>query len=206
MKKLTVIVTVFNRLDYTKRTLDSLFATCPSNTQYIIVDNNSEGEQMREYLGGLEDLNKHSIHRLNQNLGWGGAVNFGLEIAAAKGCMNDGYILVSNNDVVYGPGWYEKLCFLYDKYPKIGILGAWKHTAHGVLEDRFDMVVKDQMPAVGWLLTTENIKLIGKFPEKGPCATKGGNGEDVEYCIRCAQAGLLVCGPKDDVADHIDGY
>lgn len=207
MKKLCVIITVFNRLDYTKKTLDSLFATCPANTQYIIIDNNSEGEQMREYLTGLEDLNKHAVYRLNDNLGWGGAVNYGIDIAGIKGCLTDDHmILISNNDVIYGPGWYEKLLFLYDKYPKIGIMGVWKHIAHGVLEDRFDMVVKDQMPAVGWLITPENLKKIGTFPVHGPCATKGGNGEDVTYCIMSAQAGLLVCAPKDDVAQHIDGY
>lgn len=199
-------MTVYNRLDYTKRTLDSLFATCPPSTQFIIIDNNSEGQDMREYLNDLEDLNKRSVYRLGENLGWGAAVNYGLDLAGIKGCFDDGYILVTNNDVIYEEGWYEKLLFLYEKYQNIGILGVWKHTAHGVLEDRFDMVVKDQMPAVGWLLTPQNIKKIGLFPVHGPCATKGGNGEDCAYCTRCSEAGLLVCGPKDDVAQHIDGY
>lgn len=207
MKKLCVIVTVFNRLDYTKRTLESLFATCPANTQYIIVDNNSDEYGMREYLTELEDLNKHSVYRLAQNLGYGGAVNYGLEVASVKGCLTDDWmILISNNDVIYEPEWYQKLLHLYERYPNVGVMGVWKHTAHGVLEDRVDLIIKDQMPAVGWLLTPATIKHLGRFPEHGPCATKGGNGEDVTYCIRCAQAGLLVAGPAKDVAQHIDGY
>ena len=62
------------------------------------------------------------------------------------------------------------------------------------------------MPAVGWLMNKYAICKIGEFPEHGSCLTKGGNGEDVEYCIRAQEKGFYVCGLKEDVANHFDGY
>jgi len=199
-----VIMVTHNRLEYTAKTLESLIKTVPLANIYVM--DNDSSEEMKDFLKNYTSMSSITrVHLLPKNQGWGSAVNRGLELVEQYfGGLRD-YVLVSNNDVEYFDGWLDTCIGLYEKYPQIGILGVWKHNAHGVLEDKGDLIIKDQMPAVGWLLKPENIKKIGAFPEHGPCATKGGNGEDVEYCIRCAQQGLLVCGPKDDVADHFDG-
>lgn len=199
---LTVIVVAFNRLEYTRRTVRSLAATVPKDTRVILFDNCSTEPGFREYAYGefrQTFPNSKYVWRVS-NAGWGQAVNEALVDAKTE------HVLVSNNDVEYKPGWYEECLRLYAKYPKIGVLGVWKHIHHGVLEDKGDLIVKDQMPAVGWLLRRQFIDEMGAFPVHGPCATKGGNGEDVAYCIRAAQKGYMVAGPKEDVATHIDGY
>ncbi len=199
MPPLTVIVITYNRLSYTRRTLESLFRTVP-NAYFIIYDNNS-GDDVKEYLRTLQmSPYKMKLCLASDNVGWGKAVNFCLREVVTE------YVLISNNDVEYKDGWYERLVHLYEKYPLIGVLGVWKHIAHGVKQAYDDLVVKDQMPAVGWLFKMSNINRIGQFDEHGPCATRGGNGEDVSYCIRTEQKGMWVCGPKEDVAVHIDGY
>ena len=199
-EQLTIIVITCNRLDYTKRTIESLVKTVP-NANFIIYDNHSDEDGFEDYLRGLQfaPMKAHIILS-DKNRGWGSAVNDALRWPKTE------FILVSNNDVIYNDGWFEKCVALYDKYSKIGVLGVWKHRAHGVKQDLGDLIVKDQMPAVGWLLKSSNIEKIGAFPEHGPCLTKGGNGEDVGFCIKTEQAGLWVCGPLEDVAIHIDGY
>ena len=79
----------------------------------------------------------------------------------------------------------------------------WKHPAHGVQQDFGDLVKKDQMPAVAWLLKPKVIEDIGPMAEHGECLTKGGNGEDVTYCIKAEQKGYWVAGPKEDLEVHI---
>jgi glycosyltransferase involved in cell wall biosynthesis len=203
---LIVIVITHNRLEYTKRTIDSLLRTVPK-ANFVIFDNASTEEGFKEYLENLYINNKFQfiVGGFYENMGWGKAVNEALK-EALRGADKDDLILLSNNDVEYFDGWFEQCTALYEKYPQIGILGVWKHTAHGIIEDKGDLIVKDQMPAVGWLMQQDKLKQIGTFPEHGPCDTKGGNGEDVTYCIMAAQKGFLVAAPKEDVANHIDGY
>lgn len=208
LPKLSIIVITHNRLDYTQRTLDSLLTTTPGDTKFVINDNCSDEAGMQEYLKGLAYIDyalkgpahQITVLRRDENRGWGVAVNEALNHVDTE------FILISNNDCVYEKGWYEKLIALYEKYPKIGIMGVWQHIAHGTREDLGDLLVKDDMPAVGWLLKRSVIDDIGPFAEHGPCLTKGGNGEDVNYTIRAHEKGYLVACPKPDVANHIDGY
>ena len=199
-------MTVYNRLDYTKRTIQSLRETVPAGTQLVIVDDNSNEPGIKEYLDEISinvDMNNPTlvIHS-EENVGFGAGVNTGLALCKTE------MVLIANNDCIYEAGWYEKLLALYEKYDKIGILAVWKHTAHGLIPpgDLGDLVVKDQMPAVGWLMKRNVIDDLGAFPVHGPCHTKGGNGEDVTYCNMATQKGYWVCAPKEDVAQHIDGY
>jgi GT2 family glycosyltransferase len=204
MKPLTIILVTHNRLEYTKRTLKSLYDTVPF-AKLIVVDNDSGEPGMKDYLLRLLEkelpFTNMKIHCLTKNVGWGEAVNEGLALH-----HDDEMILISNNDVVYKTGWYDTCLDLYDNYANIGILGVWRHTAHGIREDFGDMLVMDNVPAVGWLMRDWIIEKVGDFPVHGPCATKGGNGEDTAYVHRTLDAGYLVCVPKKDVAIHIDGY
>ena len=200
MKPLTILIVTHNRLEYTKRTVESLKRTVPYARMFIY-DNNSTEEGMSAYL--ISEECPADVFLNHQNEGWGYAVNYLTKFVPNSG---NEIVLISNNDVEYHDGWYERCLALYEKYPNIGILGVWKHIAHGVKEDLGDLIIKDQMPAVGWLFKKQILEDIGPIVEHGPCATKGGNGEDVDYCIRAEQKGYWVCGPKEDVATHLDGF
>jgi glycosyltransferase involved in cell wall biosynthesis len=203
MPKLSIIVITHNRYSYTKQTLDSLFATVPEGTVFYVQDNNSEDEQLKNYLTGfaINPNNNIFVNFCSSNLGWGAAVNQVLRFV-----IDSDYVLISNNDVIYHPGWFEKSVALIEKYPQIGIFGVWKHTSHAVKEDKGDIVIKDDMPGVAWLFKRERLKELGPFPEKGPCSTKGGNGEDTTYVLMAQQKGYWAVGPKIDFCLHIDGY
>jgi GT2 family glycosyltransferase len=204
MKPLTIILVTFNRLEYTRRTLYSLQQTVP-HAKLIVWDNGSTEDNMVDWLRVRvnEMFPTAILIESKENVGWGAAVNACMEHVT----KDDDYILLSNNDVEYHDGWYERALAVYASYAsKIGILALWKHTAHGVLVEHPGLVIKDQMPAVAWLVRKHVLYDVGAMSQHGPCETKGGNGEDVDYCIRVHQAGLWVCAPKEDLATHIDGY
>lgn len=197
---LNIVMTVFNRLDYTKRTIESLVKTVPE-AKILVYDNASTEEGIHEYLRNIQNENISVIFS-QINEGFGTGMNEAISLLSE----DRKYILLSNNDAEYFEGWYDTCIGLHEKYPQIGILGVWKHTAHGIIEDKGDLIIKDQMPAVGFLMTSARLKEIGEFPQHGPCSTKGGNGEDVGFCIKTFNLGYWVCAPKDDVANHFDGY
>jgi glycosyltransferase involved in cell wall biosynthesis len=194
-----VIVIVRNRLDYTRRTINSLRNTT-SVFNLFIVDNASDEEGANDFLLHQEEMGA-TIIRTTENLGWGAAVNLGL-----KSLTGSKHVLLLNNDVELLPHWYETSTTLLAKYPDIGVLALWKHINHGVLETRDDLIIKDQMPAVAWMFTKDRLAELAPFPVHGPCHTKGGNGEDVQFCTLAREKGYLVCAPTDDYAVHLDGY
>lgn len=201
-ENLIVIIVTWNRVEYTLKTLKSLLLTVPK-AKFIFIDNNST-DGTKEMFKDSTDT-KHTIILRDKNEGWGVAVNEALAYINYHNLKSD-YILLSNNDVEYYEGWYEKAMALYNKYSNIGVLGLWKHTSHGVKQDLGDLIVKDQMPATCWLMKPDVLRDIGEVSEHGECLTKGGNGEDVDYCIRAENKGYLIAGPAIDLASHIDGY
>jgi GT2 family glycosyltransferase len=196
--ELTVLVTTHNRLEHTSETFKTLLPTLPADTQVVVYDNASEVDTQRLIEECAATYGNITIIEACDNVGWGTSVNRMLPFVTTD------YVLISNNDVDYfDPDWWPKAKALMEKYPNIGVLGLWRHTAHSTLEDKGDLLVRDQMPAVAWLIRKD--KLL-PFSEHGPCPTKGGNGEDVNYCSRVTQKGWWVAAPKEDLARHMDGY
>lgn len=203
MKTFDIILTTFNRVEYTRRTVGSLIKSgaLEKCQRFIVVDNGSTEEGMESFLNSLMQFQKVFIIRRSKNDGWGSAVNDALGLSRAE------YVFISNNDVEYTPDFMERMFSVYEKNPGIGILGVWRHTAHGFTgyqgNDFLDMT---DVPAVGWLIPKDALEKVGMFPEKGPCLTKGGNGEDSDMVQRMKAVGFLVGVPTEDVAIHIDGY
>lgn len=206
-KKLLVSLIARNRPEYTERTINSIRSyTYLGNDRPVISvwHNGPMTEYMENYLKAAENTGI-KVHYSKEDIGWGAAHNKNLE----QYDLDDyEYILMSDNDVLYKPDWFNKLKDLLDKYPQIGVLAVWKHIYHGLLgKQYYDLVVKDQMPGCGWLFKTSRLKELLPVPEKGPYLGRGGVGEDVTFCnIARDQKGYLIAGPVEDVAEHIDGY
>lgn len=206
MPSFDIILTVFNRVEYTKRTIATLissgaFAACK---RFIIVDNRSTEEGMSELLTAMCEYQKTFVIRRPQNDGWGTAANDALGLSRAE------YVFISNNDVEYSPGFIENMFNAMppvDEEKQIGILGVWRHASHNFTGGEFrNFKEMDNVPAVGWLMPKRAMEKVGMLPEHGPCLTRGGNGEDSEYVNRMKQQGYLVGVTHEDVATHIDGY
>jgi hypothetical protein len=206
MKPLFVIMVTYRRFAHFKRTVDSLLPTLPPGSTLLIVDNASPELEYREYFSDITAPGAVKVVVLNRhaNKGWGASVNYGL--LSYPSWREHEYVLESNNDVEYLPGWWEKATAAMRANPQVGVLGLWKHVSHGTMSTIGDLVIKDQMPACAWLFRSKDLEMLLPFPEKGPTKIRGGNGEDTRMCDRIRDMGLWVCGLREDVALHMDGY
>lgn len=107
--KIGIHITTYNRLEFTKQCLKSLFLSEPKDCELIIVDNNSTDET-KEYLQNLNHpmLKKIIFNDVNKHLGY----------AVVQGWneLKDSCDILSwiNNDFLFEPGWDENVrsCFI----------------------------------------------------------------------------------------------
>lgn len=198
----------YKRFDHFKQTVESLTPTLPEGSKMVIVDNNFENNyDVLDYAAIMPPHpNVRMEFMLNEkNSGWAGALN---EIFNGVPFWREyEYVLETNNDVTFEPDWFEKAKAMMEAHPEIGILGLWKHPHHGIRQVLPDgLLIKDNMPATAWLFRSEFLSSILPFEVKGPCNTRGGNGEDTSVVLKTQEAGKWVCGLREDLAHHMDGY
>lgn len=214
MKPVFAIIISYQRLEMLKKTIESLSPTLPEGSMIAIHDNHSN-EDVRTYLKELTETWNNKKVRVRvvlhgENMGWGRAMNYTLSSGFFREWKDFEYVLESNNDVTYEPDWCAKAQMMLDMNPDIGILGLWKHPHHGEIDRRsnemFKVVIKDNMPATAWFFRSRILGEVLPYPERGPCNTRGGNGEDSEFVEKVKARGYLVAGPEPDLAHHMDGY
>lgn len=114
--QVSIIIPVFNKVEYTLRCLQALEANTPKELQYevIIIDNGST-DATPELLASLEgDV---TVVRNDRNLGFARACNQGARVARGD------YLVFLNNDTEPQPGWLNALLArALDE--KTGIVGA----------------------------------------------------------------------------------
>jgi GT2 family glycosyltransferase len=95
---ISIVIPVFNKLEYTRRCLDSMRRTDTLDCTYIVIDNASTDGTV-EYLAGMPV----TVIRNETNRGYAPAVNQGIRAAKTP------YVLLANNDIVVTTGWLERL-------------------------------------------------------------------------------------------------
>jgi GT2 family glycosyltransferase len=115
--KCDLILPLWNQLDYTRRCIESLFATVDVPSRLIVVDNGSN-DGTGEYLRGLRPpplIQVETIHN-DANRGYGVAVNQGLKIVSAP------FVCVLNNDTEFTPRWLSTMIDVTFRDHRIGIV------------------------------------------------------------------------------------
>ena len=115
----SVIIPVFNNLDYTKNCIESIikFNTSKIPIELILI-NNCSTDGTAEYLLNL--ANKKIIKLINndENLSFAIACNQGAKISAGK------YLIFLNNDTKVTKGWLDSLLNVFQENEQIAIQGA----------------------------------------------------------------------------------
>ncbi|MBX7142821.1 MAG: glycosyltransferase [Oligoflexia bacterium] len=210
----SIVVPLFNALEYTKQMLASLFAnTDPKLYELILVDNAST-DGTREYLSTLES--KACVIRNAENRNFSGACNQGAQQARGK------YVLFLNSDTILRSQWLEPMLELVEARPEVAIVGnkhiypesgklhhagicfhadySNSHYLVGVEPEDPRVNVEREFQAVNgacFLVRSDVFKKLGGFDE-----TYRNGAEDVELCLKVRQAGLKVMYTPKSVIFH----
>ncbi|HHV61683.1 MAG TPA: glycosyltransferase [Firmicutes bacterium] len=114
--QVSIIIPVFNKIEYTVRCLQALEANTPKNLRYeVIIVDNASTDATPDILAGLEgDV---TIVRNERNLGFACACNQGAKLARGD------YLVFLNNDTEPQPGWLEAL-LARALEERVGVVGA----------------------------------------------------------------------------------
>jgi GT2 family glycosyltransferase len=95
----SIVIPLYNQLEYTRGCLESLRRTTSADVELILVDNASS-DGTADYLKTLSDL---VVIANRENRGFAGACNQGIYAASGE------WVLVMNNDVILSNGWLQGL-------------------------------------------------------------------------------------------------
>lgn len=112
MKKVSIIMLAYNKLEYTKLAVDSLYKYTSHIDFELISVNNGSSDGTKEYLDSLP--NKKKIN-FEQNVGGDRAFNEGIDQAEGE------YTVFLNNDLILTENWLDNLITIMESDLKIGI-------------------------------------------------------------------------------------
>ncbi len=212
-KLTSIVIVTYNRLEQTRRCLDSIVSNTPEPHQLIFVDNASTDEtvaHLRDRFGA------DSVTANDTNEGFLRAANRG--IAAATG----DYVLLLNNDTTVTPGWLSALIEAAERAADVGIVGGKIVGPDGRIQvagaymafDGSARMIGDGMEVDDPSLSEErevcyvggHCMLIKRsvIDVVGPLDESYGFGyhEDTDYCYRARTAGFRVVYTPDCVVHH----
>ena len=102
MKKVTIVVVPRERFSYTRPALESIYENTQIPFDLVYVDGNSP-QKVQQYLQAQAEEKEFTLVRSDRYLAPNQARNIGLSYVKTK------YLVFVDNDVVFTPGWLEKL-------------------------------------------------------------------------------------------------
>ena len=114
--KVSIIIPVYNRIEYTRKCLESVFEFGSKYDFEIIVVDNYSTDGTKEYLDGLGE--KITAVHNKENLGFARASNMGAKHAKGE------YLLFLNNDTIVTKNWMDILVRELDNNQNVAIAGS----------------------------------------------------------------------------------
>ena len=202
MSNLTVIMPVWNQLEYTKQAIKSLLEhTTRSEFSLIVVDNGSETETAvwlneQLLLGNIDNL-----IRFETNKGWIVACNEGIKLD--KKTHDSRLVLFANNDIVFQSGWLGNMCAALARKPEYGAVGPTSNYVAGIQSIQYNMNgvrYEETKLLIGFclMLKKEVLNKIGLMDESFGL----GGGDDLDYSIRIREAGYKMIIDRTTYIHH----
>lgn len=175
----SVIIPVFNKVEYTQQCIEKLYKGTPGHLFELILVDNASTDETPSYLAGLKGDVKVITNA--ENLGFVDACNQGA--AAARGH----YLVFLNNDTAPLQGWLEALVEMAEGNLSIGAAGSRLVYPDGRLQEAGGLIFQD---GSGWN--------FGRFED--PLSPAFADPAEVDYC---SGAALLV---RKDVFERLGGF
>lgn len=138
MPRVSIVIPVFNKIDYTAACLRSLAEHAGAIAFEVIVVDDASTDATAERLAQITGI--HVVHNA-QNLGFVGSCNAGADQARGD------FIVFLNNDTVVTEGWLDALLRVFDEEPEAGLVGAKLVFPDGRLQEAGGIVFAD---GSGW--------------------------------------------------------
>ena len=127
--RVLILIVNWNNYSDTKECLESLAQLTSENYQVMLVDNGS-GDDSNQLLE--EEFPEIELVNLQENLGFAGGNNVGLDYALKEGFS---HILLLNNDTIVQDGdFLTKLVQLLEEEPSVGAVGPTVEQTDGIIQ------------------------------------------------------------------------
>jgi GT2 family glycosyltransferase len=136
--KVSIVIPVYNKWEYTAACLRSLAETAAEAPFEVIVVDDGSSDETPERLEKIEGL---TAIRNEQNLGFIGSCNRGAEAARGE------FIVMLNNDTQVLKGWLDALLDTFAQFPDTGIAGGRLVFPDGRMQEAGGIVFND---GSGW--------------------------------------------------------
>lgn len=200
----SIVIVTCNRLNFTRQTLESIFAHTDYPYELIILDNGSKDGTV-EYLKSIQDHPQISqIIYFPNNLGKPGAANHGF--ALSKG----DFVIGLDDDLFVPPGWLSVVVEAIRTIPQLGWFAINLENFSNQpgyfrpeYERRFGAFVIQETPGVAGFcvaMSRSTYQLLGGYTEGSFYGI-----EDSDLLNRCRARGLLVGYLMNVVGIHYGG-
>jgi glycosyltransferase involved in cell wall biosynthesis len=196
--KVHICMTTFNRLDFTKLTIESLKKSEGYPFILTVVDNNSKDET-RYYLKNLwKEGFINNLILLDENLGVAKAANLGWKLEDTD------YYIKFDNDVTFeNPNWLAPMVEIIDNVPEIGILAYKFEQQNFPLKTFGNYTIQHKVNgAIGGacvLIPRRTHEKLGYWRED---YQKYGE-EDADFSFRAYYDGFVLGYMKDSLGKHL---
>jgi GT2 family glycosyltransferase len=177
--KVSIVIPVFNKAEFTFQCLRSLIQEIDFNQHEVVVVNNASTDETKQL---LEQFNKYIVVVDNQeNRGFVDACNQGAARAKGK------FLLFLNNDTVVLPRWLDELLETLESDDGIGVAGSLFLYPNSTVQEAGSIVWKDGHAFhYGWGGSPDDPRFVFA--------------RDVDYC---SGASLII---RKDLFDQIGGF
>lgn len=182
MRTIGCVLVTHNRLELTKRTIATLRETTPADVRVVLLawDNASTDGTMEWLRERAQDDPYMFVIPNEENVYPGAACNYGwktlLEMSEQFICPSIDFLMMSDNDIVFLPGWVEAGFKILDAMPtmgQVGLLNNLQDVSPDQRESRIirheenGVIVNVQFPNVAgaFLLRKEVYEKGARWPE-----------------------------------------
>lgn len=180
---INVIVPCFNKLEFTRKCLWSLYRYCPEDKFNLMVVNDGSSDGTMDFLNEfcLDHKNMGFINSIKNN-GFVKSINMGIKYYLNTSTIVDNDLIhLLNNDIEIKGSWYDNVTELFELRPKLMLAGPSGHKKMLTAEVTFISNSRS-------FFRVFILKKLGLLDEE----IFYGYYDDVDYSLRVIQAGYSI--------------
>jgi GT2 family glycosyltransferase len=225
-ERTTIVIPVFNQCPFTRKCLEVLARNTPASTPFevLIVDNGSTDDTQAFLTEAVKSYPWLRVWTSPKNLGFAAGCNQGAREARGE------YVVFLNNDTEVHPDWLEPLVKVLRDDPRVGAVGGKIINMDGTKIQTAGMYLADDRrngrTFAMWLYARNEPVSDPRYNTARICVIVAGvcmavrrqqfldlggfdeqfyNGyEDVDFCLRLGEKGLLVVCEPACVVRHFE--